>query len=80
MLAQFMLFGALGLITEVVFTSLKRLFAERVFELKGETSLEQITVHNTETDETKTFDANALFVFIGVRSRIGLYTLHRARE
>jgi uncharacterized membrane protein len=39
MLAQFMLFGALGLITEVVFTSLKRLFAERVFELKGETSL-----------------------------------------
>jgi len=38
-----------------------------LIEVKGETSLEQIIVHNTITDETKTFDANALFVFIGVR-------------
>ena len=36
-------------------------------EVKGKTTLEQIVVHNTVTDETKTFDANALFVFIGVR-------------
>jgi thioredoxin reductase (NADPH) len=36
-------------------------------ELKGDTVLEQIVVHNTVTDETQTFDASALFVFIGVR-------------
>lgn len=39
MITQFMLFGAVGLITEVTFTSLKRLFTDRVYELKGETSL-----------------------------------------
>jgi len=39
MLSQFILFGALGLITEVTFTSLKNLFTQRVYELKGETSL-----------------------------------------
>jgi thioredoxin reductase (NADPH) len=36
-------------------------------ELKGETTLEQIVVKNTQTDELQTFDAAALFVFIGVR-------------
>jgi len=36
-------------------------------EVKGETTLEQLIVHNTITDETKTFDTSALFVFIGVR-------------
>lgn len=36
-------------------------------ELKGGTSLEQIVARNAVTDEIKTFDANALFVFIGVR-------------
>ena len=41
-------------------------------ELIGETSLEQIVVHNTVTGETKTFDANALFVFIGVRPQSNL--------
>ncbi len=41
-------------------------------ELKGETSLEQIVVRNTVTDETTTFDANALFVFIGVRPQSNL--------
>ena len=41
-------------------------------ELKGETSLEQIVVHNTVTDETTTFDVNALFVFIGVRPQSSL--------
>ena len=41
-------------------------------ELKGETSLEQIVVHNTVTDETTTFDVNALFVFIGVRPQSNL--------
>lgn len=39
MLIQFLMFGALGLIAEVVFTSLKRLLTERTYELKGETSL-----------------------------------------
>ncbi len=39
MMIQFILFGALGLITEVIFTSIKRLITDRVFELKGETSL-----------------------------------------
>jgi thioredoxin reductase (NADPH) len=43
-----------------------------LMEVKGETSLEQIVVHNTVTDETKTFDANALFVFIGVRPQSNL--------
>jgi len=41
-------------------------------ELKGETSLEQIVVRNTVTAETTTFDANALFVFIGVRPQSNL--------
>jgi thioredoxin reductase (NADPH) len=36
-------------------------------ELKGESALEQIVVKNTDTNETQTFDASALFVFIGVR-------------
>jgi len=43
-----------------------------LMELKGETSLEQIVVHNTVTDETTTFDVNALFVFIGVRPQSNL--------
>ena len=38
-----------------------------LMEVKGDTTLKQITVKNTETDEVTTFDANALFVFIGVR-------------
>jgi thioredoxin reductase (NADPH) len=36
-------------------------------ELKGDTTLKQIIVKNTVTDETQTFDAAALFVFVGVR-------------
>jgi len=36
-------------------------------ELRGGESLEQIVVHNNVTNETQTFDASALFVFIGVR-------------
>jgi thioredoxin reductase (NADPH) len=35
--------------------------------VKGTTALEQITVQNNQTNETRTFDAAALFVFIGVR-------------
>jgi thioredoxin reductase (NADPH) len=38
-----------------------------LIELKGETTLEQIVVKNTLTDEYQTFDAAALFVFVGVR-------------
>jgi thioredoxin reductase (NADPH) len=41
-------------------------------ELKGDTSLEQIVVTNTVTNKTQTFDANALFVFIGVRPQSNL--------
>jgi len=41
-------------------------------ELKGETSLEQIVAKNTVTNETQTFDASALFVFIGVRPQSNL--------
>lgn len=36
-------------------------------EVKGKNTLEQIIVKNTTTDETQTFDASAMFVFIGVR-------------
>jgi thioredoxin reductase (NADPH) len=38
-----------------------------LMELKGENTLEQLVVKNTVTDEIQTFDAAALFVFIGVR-------------
>jgi thioredoxin reductase (NADPH) len=41
-------------------------------ELKGGTTLEQIVVRNTVTDEVQTFDTPALFVFIGVRPQSGL--------
>jgi thioredoxin reductase (NADPH) len=35
-------------------------------EVKGKNTLEQIIVKNTTTDEIQTFDASAMFVFIGV--------------
>lgn len=38
-----------------------------LIEVKGTNTLEQIVVKNTKQDETQTFDASALFVFIGVR-------------
>jgi thioredoxin reductase (NADPH) len=38
-----------------------------LLELKGETTLEQLVVKNILSDEVQTFDAAALFVFIGVR-------------
>ncbi len=38
-----------------------------LMELKGETTLEQLVVKNSVTNETQTFDVAALFVFIGVR-------------
>ena len=38
-----------------------------LLELKGETALEQIVVKNNLRDEVQTFDAAALFVFVGVR-------------
>jgi thioredoxin reductase (NADPH) len=41
-------------------------------ELKGGTSLEQIVVRNTVTNELQTFNASALFVFIGVRPQSDL--------
>ena len=38
-----------------------------LLEVKGETMLERITVKNNQTNAKQTFDASALFVFIGVR-------------
>ena len=36
-------------------------------EVRGKNTLEQVVVRNTATEETQTFDAAAMFVFIGVR-------------
>jgi len=41
-------------------------------KLKGDTVLEQIVVNNNITNEMQTFDASALFVFIGVRPQSNL--------
>ena len=38
-----------------------------LIEVKGKNALEQIIVKNTNTDQLQTFDAAAMFVFIGVR-------------
>jgi len=38
-----------------------------LIEVKGKNTLEQIIVKNTSTDDVQTFDAAAMFVFIGVR-------------
>jgi thioredoxin reductase (NADPH) len=38
-----------------------------LIEVRGKNTLEQIIVKNTATNETQTFDAGAMFVFIGVR-------------
>lgn len=38
-----------------------------LIEIKGKNALEQIIVKNTSTDQMQTFEAAAMFVFIGVR-------------
>jgi thioredoxin reductase (NADPH) len=38
-----------------------------LMEVRGKNTLEQIVVKNTTTNEIQTFDASAMFVFIGVR-------------
>ena len=38
-----------------------------LLEVRGSAALEGIVIKNTKSDEIKTFDASALFVFIGVR-------------
>ena len=38
-----------------------------LLEVRGKNALEQIIVKNTATNRTQTFDASAMFVFIGVR-------------
>jgi thioredoxin reductase (NADPH) len=38
-----------------------------LIEVRGKNTLEQIIVKNTSTDTAQTFDASAMFVFIGVR-------------
>ena len=43
-----------------------------LMELKGGNTLEQIVVQNNLTSEMQTFDASALFVFIGVRPQSAL--------
>jgi thioredoxin reductase (NADPH) len=35
--------------------------------VRGQNTLEEVTVKNTTTDTTQTFNAGAMFVFIGVR-------------
>ena len=45
-----------------------------LMEVKGRNTLEQITVKNTVSNETQTFDAAAMFVFIGVRPQSQLVT------
>jgi len=51
---------------------LEMLLNTDLVELKGGTTLEQIVVRNTVTNEVNTFDASALFVFIGVRPQSSL--------
>jgi thioredoxin reductase (NADPH) len=43
-----------------------------LLEVRGENTLEQIVVRNTKGGESHTFDAAALFVFIGVRPQSSL--------
>jgi len=45
-----------------------------LMEVKGENTLEQLVVKNTVSNEMQTFDAAALFVFIGVRPQSQLVT------
>ena len=45
-----------------------------LMEVKGRNTLEQITVKNTVSNGTQTFDAAAMFVFIGVRPQSQLVT------
>lgn len=51
---------------------LELMFNTELVELKGNTSLEQVIVQNNITNEVSTFDASALFVFIGVRPQSDL--------
>ncbi len=46
---------------------IKMLLNTDLIEVKGANTLEQITVKNTKSGELQTFDASALFVFIGVQ-------------
>lgn len=43
-----------------------------LIEVRGKNTLEQLMVKNTALNETKTFGAAAMFVFIGVRPQSGL--------
>ena len=45
-----------------------------LIEVRGKNTLEQIIVKNTAADEMQTFDASAMFVFIGVRPQSQLVT------
>jgi len=45
-----------------------------LMEVKGENTLEQLVVKNTVSNKMQTFDAAALFVFIGVRPQSQLVT------
>jgi thioredoxin reductase (NADPH) len=46
---------------------LELLTSTDLIEVKGKNALEKIVIKNTDTDETRSLDASALFVFIGVR-------------
>ena len=61
---------------------LEMLLNTDLMEVKGETTLEQIIVKNNVTNEVTTFDASALFVFIGVRPQsqvVGDLVLHNEK-
>ncbi len=45
MMTQFLVFGTVGMVAEVIFTSFKRLLSDRTYELKGETSLWMFPVY-----------------------------------
>jgi thioredoxin reductase (NADPH) len=46
---------------------IEMLFDTDLVEVKGTNTLEQIVIKNNKRDELQTFDAAAMFVFIGVR-------------
>ena len=49
--------------------NIKVMVHSRVIEAKGETSLEAISIANSQTGETKTVSATSLFIFIGAVPR-----------
>ena len=53
-------------------TKIEMLLHTDLVEVKGSNTLEQIVIKNTKLDEVQTCDAEAMFVFIGVRPQSSL--------